>query len=63
MTYSECLGAIASKAQYIQDLAIGILAGNVHDPLPEIYASDILRQLQAIADVLDEYHDFGLDDD
>jgi hypothetical protein len=53
---------IKSKADYIADLATGIMSGNARAEIPQELLDDIYRQLSNIADTLDEYHDFGEDD-
>lgn len=50
---------IKSKAEYIADLATGIMSGNVRSEIPQTFIDDIYLQLSNIADTLDEYHDFG----
>lgn len=53
---------IKSKAEYIADLAVGIMSGNARAEIPQTLIYEIYRQLSNIADTLDEYHDFGEDD-
>lgn len=55
------LHEIKSKAEYIADLALGIMSGNVRAEIPQHLLDDIYRQLDNIAGTLDEYHDFGED--
>lgn len=49
---------IKSKAEYISDIALGIMAGNTRKEIPQTLVDDIYRQLCNIADTLDEYHNF-----
>lgn len=53
---------IKSKAQYISDLAIAMMAGCVNAEMPPELIDDCCRKLQEVADALDEYHDFGLEE-
>ena len=43
------------------DVALAIMAGN-GDPVPQTVMSDVFRQLNDIADALDEYHNFDTDE-
>lgn len=54
---------IKSKAEYISDIALGIMAGNAREDIPQTLVDDVYEQLCNIADTLDEYHDFGEEDD
>lgn len=54
---------IKSKAEYIADLATWIMSGNARAEIPHHLLDDIYRQLANIAETLDEYHDFGEEDD
>lgn len=53
---------IASKAEYIQDLVMGIKSGLVTEPIPQSLVDNIYQQLCNIADALDEYHNFNQED-
>lgn len=53
-------GKIKSKADYIADVVINMLA--VGELLPDNVGEDILRSLSNIADLLDEYHNFDCND-
>lgn len=53
---------IASKAEYIQDLVMGIESGLVTEPIPQSLVDNIYQQLCNIADALDEYHSFNQED-
>ena len=54
---------IASKAEYIQDVARGIQAGLVVENMPQDLIDEIYGKLCDIAVALDEYHDWGGEDD
>lgn len=56
----ETLGAIKSKAEYIADVVRSLLAAE--RTMPIMTAEDLLRQLEAIADAVDEYNDLGEED-
>ena len=56
---SAGLYQIKSKAEYIADIALGIMAGNAREKIPQTLVDDIYEQLLNIADTLDEYHTFG----
>ena len=56
------LHEIKSKADYISDLAFGIMNGAKRAEIPQTLIDDICRQLSNIADTLDEYHDYGEDE-
>lgn len=53
---------IKSEAEYIADLALGIMSGRKRAEIPQYLLDEIYRKLENIADTLDEYHDFGDDD-
>ena len=57
----ETLGAIKSKCEYIEDVVLSLLAAG--RTMPAATADDLLRQLEAIADAVDEYNDWGEHDD
>ena len=54
---------IASKAEYIQDVVRGIEAGLIVEEVPQSLIDEIYNKLCDIADTLDAYHDWGMDDD
>ena len=49
---------IASKAQYIADVAAAIASGRSLGIVDRALIADILRQLDNISDTLGEYHDW-----
>lgn len=49
---------IASKAQYIADVAAAIASGRSLGIVDRSLMDDILRQLNNISDTLDELHDW-----
>lgn len=58
----ETLYKIASKAEYIMDIARSVATqkeGNEIETVDTVMLNNILRQLENIADALDEYHDWG----
>ena len=61
----ETLYKIASKAEYIMDIARSVATqkeGNEIGTVDAVMLDNILRQIENIADTLDEYHDWGEDD-
>ena len=50
------IAEIQSKAEYIADVATGLLAGCEREPLPEWVAHRILQDLESIGDAIGEYH-------
>lgn len=61
--YVYRLNAIANKAEYISDIARGIAIGESREDVPLTLLDEIFSKLLNIADTLDEYHDFGEEDD
>lgn len=58
----ETLYKIASKAEYVMDVARSVATqkeGNEIGTVDAVRLNNILRQLENIADALDEYHDWG----
>lgn len=61
----EIIYKIASKAEYIMDIARSAATqkeGNEIGAVDAVMLNNILRQLENIADALDEYHDCGEED-
>ena len=55
----DTLIQIASKAEYIHDLATAILHGKTAKDIDcAFYLYDVLRQLESIADTIDELHNW-----
>lgn len=54
------LHKIASKADYISDVArnAAYQGGNI-DIIDYVRLNEVFQQLQSIADIVDEYHDWG----
>lgn len=50
---------LKSKADYISDLVIAMLAGRIRKEMPQHLIEDCYRKLCDVSDTLDEYHDFG----
>ena len=54
---------LKSKAEYISDLVRAMLAGNIREEMPQHLIDECYRKLCDVSEALDEYHDFGLEDD
>lgn len=54
---------VRSKAEYIEDLINGITLGIRKEEVPQHLVDEMFRKLEEIADILDEYYDWGNPED
>lgn len=53
---------LKSKAQYISDLALAMMAGCIRAEMPQNIIDECFQKLNDVAETLEEYHDYGEED-